>query len=279
MRILSGRTAVITGGGSGIGRATALALADRGCHIAVVDINAGDAEATAELVRKRNRRASAHSADVRDLDRMLALPAEVLDSHGDCHILVNNAGVTTAGRFSEDSMDDVRWIVDINLWGVVHGCRAFIPTLTAAGEAHIVNLSSMVGLLGLPGNAAYSLSKGAVRSFTEALRGELAPQGIGVTAVFPGAINTNIMANARGSSGEQIRKAAQNPLAKHLLRSPESVANSIVGGIERDRARVVVGPDAHVVSVISRLLPGRNKTIGRLTALAERRQQKSSTTD
>ena len=130
---------------------------------------------------------------------MESLADDVVDTHGGCNILVNNAGVTSAGAFEDESLDDLHWIVDINLWGVVHGCRAFLPALRRADEAHIVNMSSMVGLLGLPHNASYSLTKGAVRGFTEALRSELITTSIGVTAVFPGAIRTDITNHARGA--------------------------------------------------------------------------------
>ena len=156
MKRLDGRVAVVTGAGSGIGRATSLALAERGCSIAVVDVQPDGAEETAEHVRSLGTRASVHLADVRDPARIDELPAEVEDSLGPCHILVNNAGVTAAGAFADEAIGDLRWIVDINVWGVVHGCRAFLPMLREADEAHIVNMSSMVGLLGLPHNVSYA---------------------------------------------------------------------------------------------------------------------------
>jgi NAD(P)-dependent dehydrogenase (short-subunit alcohol dehydrogenase family) len=264
-----GRTAVVTGAGSGIGRATALALADRGCDVAVVDIDRSRAEATAEEVRGRGRVASAHAVDVSDWDAMSALPAAVLDVHGGCHVVVNNAGVTSAGSFAAEPMEDLRWIVGINVWGVVHGCRAFLPVLQEADEAHIVNLSSMVGLLGLPHNAAYSLTKGAVRAFTEALRGELVTTNVGVTAVLPGAINTGITAAARGSHGERLAAMGRSRFAPLLLRPPEAVARKIVRAVEHRRARVLVGPDARAIDLVARLVPGRSGAIGRLTSLVE----------
>jgi len=265
LKRLSGRVAVVTGAGSGIGRATSLALAERGCSIAVVDVQPDGAEETADLIRSLGTRASVHVADVRDPKRMGELPSEVEGSLGSCQILVNNAGVTAAGAFADETVEDLRWIVDINVWGVVHGCRAFLPMLREADEAHIVNMSSMVGLLGLPHNVSYSLTKGAVRAFSEALRGELVTTQVGVTVVFPGAIHTNITAGARGGQATRLAEMGQSRLAPHVMRPPSAVARRIVSAIERDRARVVVGPDAHVVSALTRVLPGRSGLVGRLT--------------
>lgn len=270
MKKMSGRVAVVTGAGSGIGRATSLALAERGCAVAVVDVDAGNAEETAELLRHRGSTVSVHQADVRDPDRMNELPTEVADTLGPCQILVNNAGVTAAGAFTDDDLDDLRWIVDINVWGVVHGCRAFLPTLRTADEAHIVNMSSMVGLVGLPHNVSYSLTKGAVRAFSEALRAELVTTGVGVTVVFPGAINTNITASARGGQAARLAEMGRSRLAPYVMRPPSAVAKKIVTAVERNRPRVVVGPDAHAVSALTRVMPGRSGLVGRLTSRLDR---------
>jgi short-subunit dehydrogenase len=260
---LADRVAVITGAGSGIGRATAVALAARGCHLALVDISANGLASTAELAGLRGRRVSSHVVDVTNLDQLTALPDEVREAHGGCHVLVNNAGVTSAGPLEDESDADLRWMVDINVWGVVNGCRAFLPVLLEADEAHIVNLSSMVGLLGLPQNVTYSLTKGAVRSFTEALRSELITTDIGVTAVFPGAIRTNITNVARGSEASRLAQMGRSRLAPVTMRPPEAVANAIVRSIRHNRARVVVGPDARVVDALVRFLPGRSGLVGR----------------
>lgn len=261
---------MVTGAGSGIGRATSLALAARGCDVALVDVNLEGAEETAVLLgRGTGRASSVHAVDVADHERWDELVDEVRSAHGRCHVLVNNAGVTSAGAFDRESLEDLHWITDINVWGVVYGCRAFLPMLREQDEAHIVNLSSMVGLLGLPHNAIYSLTKSAVRGFSEALRAELVTTSVGLTVVHPGAVNTNIISTARGADAARLAQMSSSPVAArlmpHLLRPPEAVALKIVRGIERNRARVVVGADAHLLSLWSRVAPGRVGIIGRLT--------------
>ncbi len=265
---LQDRVAVVTGAGSGIGQATAVHLARSGCRVALVDVAADRLTETAGLVGPT---ASVHVADVADGDRMALLPDEVLAAHGAVHILVNNAGVTAAGQFEDDDLDLVRWVMDVNVWGVVHGCHAFLPVLRAQDAAHIVNLSSMVAFVGMPGSAAYSMSKGAIRSFTEALRGELINSNVGVTSVHPGSIRTNIMRDSRGAGSATLAKLGTSRAAGAMLRSPDAVARGIVRGIERDKARVVVGPDARILDVVTRIVPGRSGLIGRVTGNAKRR--------
>lgn len=270
MRDLHDRVAVITGAGSGIGREVALELARRGCSIAAVDIRPEGIEQTAAMVRELGRQASVHVADVSVADQMVPLPEEVMAEHGACHILVNNAGVTSAGAFEHESLDDLNWIVGINVWGVVHGCHAFLPVLRQQDKAHIVNVSSMVGLLGLPHNAAYALTKGAVRSFSEALRAELVTTSVGLTTVFPGAHRTGITEGARGSQRERLAAMGRSRFASIGMRSPAGLARRIVNAIERNQARVVAGPDARVLDAWARLAPGRIGLLGRLTGRAAR---------
>lgn len=263
MTRLQGAVAVVTGAGGGIGAATSRLLAERGCRLALADIDPAALATTAGAIREAGGTATTHVVDVADADQVAALPDAVLAEHGACHVLVNNAGVTTAGRIEDETLDDLRWLVGINVWGVVHGCRAFLPHLRAADRGHIVNMSSMVGLLGLPHNGAYSLTKGAVRSFTEALRSELVGTDIHVTAVFPGAIRTGITDAARGPEAGRLAALGRSPAAARALRPPEAVARKVVHAIERDRARILIGPDARALDLAARILPGRSGLVGR----------------
>ena len=194
---------------------------------------------------------------------MAELPDEVLEAHSACHILVNNAGVLSVGQFADENLDNLRWIVDINVFGMLHGCHYFLPLLRQADEAHIVNVSSMAAFAGIPQNASYSLTKGAVRSFTEALRGELIGTNVGVSTLFPGAVGTDIMDRARGAQAERLAAFGRTRIAPLLRRPPEAAARQIVRAIEHDRARVLLGPDARSLDVFARILPGRTGLVGR----------------
>jgi len=263
MQELTGRVSVVTGAGSGIGRATALELAGRGCSLALVDLNADGLSSTQRAIEAMDAKATVHIADVSDARRMAELPDEVTAHHGACHILVNNAGVASMGRFAEETLDDIRWIVEINVFGLLHGCHFFLPVLLEADEAHIVNVSSMAAFAGLPMNVTYSLTKGAVRSFTEALRAELIGTRIGVSTLFPGAVGTDIMDRARGSHAARVAAFGKTRYARYLRRPPEAAARQIVRAIEHDKARVLLGPDARALDVVGRILPGRTGLVGR----------------
>lgn len=263
MRNLDGRVAVVTGAGGGIGRATAIALARRGCSLALVDVDAAGLDETRHAVEGAGAKASTHVADVSDADRMAQLPDEVVDHHGASHILVNNAGVLSVGRFSDDTLDDIRWIVGINVYGVIHGCHHFLPVLRRADEAHIVNVSSMAAFAGIPQNAVYSLTKGAIRSFTEALRAELVGTPIGVSALFPGSTDTSIMRGSRGGQSQRLNALADRSIVHLFSSSPDAAARKIVRAIERDKPRVLLGPDARALDAAARILPGRTGLVGR----------------
>lgn len=254
---LTKRVAVITGAGSGIGHATALALAKRGCNLALADINPAAVELTAIEARQRGVQASFHSLDVADRDAVRALPEAVRAAHGRVDLLVNNAGVALGGTFEQVSEEDFEWLMDINFNGVVRMTRAFLPMLRASDDARIVNLSSIYGIISPPGQSAYSASKFAVRGFSNALRHELEGTSVGVTVVHPGGVATAIAKNARvpaGAPADEVERGRK--IAQGMLRlPPKAAAEIIVRGIERREARILVGSDAKTVSVLERIAP------------------------
>jgi short-subunit dehydrogenase len=253
MKQLAGRVAVITGGASGIGRATARRLAREGCHLALVDLNATRLAETAAALEGDGARVSQHVVDVADPTQMQALPAAVRDAHGGVHILVNNAGVSVVKSFREHSLDDLQWLVGINFWGVVHGCKFFLDDLLAAEEAHIVNISSMFGFMGVPGQSSYCATKFAVRGFTESLWAELRETSVGVTSIHPGGISTQIAETVRVTQ-ESARTNLQTTFDRYG-HPPEDVAEAILRGIQRERLRVIVGREAYAVDWLKRLIP------------------------
>jgi short-subunit dehydrogenase len=256
MRKLEGRVAVVTGAGSGIGRATAILLAERGCALALVDVNETTLAEVADLVRARARKVSVHLADVADRARMQHLPGEVLTEHGHVHILVNNAGVSVIGTLLEHSLEDFTWLMGINFWGVVYGCKLFLPFLLAEDEAQIVNISSMFGFVGIPTQISYSASKYAVRGFSEALSSELSGTKVGVTCVHPGGIRTNVVHASRVSSERYAEdKRATIEMFERRAHSAEQAARKIVRAIERNQARVRIGAEAYLTDWLKRLFP------------------------
>lgn len=254
MRTLQGKVAVVTGAGSGIGRATAAALARHGVAVAVADIDAVSAKTVAEQL---GATASSHRVDVSSEDEFRALRDGVLERHGQVDILVNNAGIAPAPtRFAEMDLADIKRILEINLFGTVHGSAIFLPDLLARPEASLVNVGSYCGLLGMPSMAPYTTSKFGVRGLTEALRMELAGTDVAVTLVMPGATRTSLMTNSPlvpdGDRETLQQKFDDNPAV-----SPEVVAKGIVQGIRRGRARVLTGKDTRALDLIVRTAPGR----------------------
>lgn len=258
MRRLRDRVAVVTGAGSGIGRAVCEVLARRGCDLALVDVDEAGAEETARRVQEAGRRATVHRADVSDRQRMQALPDEVLEAHGAVHVLVNNAGVSVSATFEEQSLEDFDWIVGINFWGVVHGCKFFLPVLQRQDEAQIVNLSSMLGLMGVPTQASYCATKFAVRGLSEVLQTELSGTPVRVLCVHPGAVRTNIV-NASRSTDADARRRAADLFATRAM-PPERAAELIVRSVERGRERLLVCTEAWATDWLKRLAPGLTQT-------------------
>lgn len=252
-RDLDERVAVVTGAGSGIGRAIAQSLADKGCHLALVDVDQSGLEETRSSVSRNDRRCTTHIADVSDKARMQALPDEVAAAHGQVHILVNNAGVSVGSMFADHSVEDAEWVIGVNLWGVIYGCKYFLPHLKQADWAQIVNLSSLFGFFGMPGQACYSATKAAVKALSEALWTELANTSVSVTSVHPGVVRTALIRSSRIEDPDERAKAIE--MADKYGTDPKKAGRLIVRAIERNQRRVLIGVDARAIQWLSRAFP------------------------
>ncbi len=256
MKDLNNKVAVVTGAGSGIGRALALSLAKRGCRLALSDVNDKGLAETAALVKKAE--VKTYHLDVADRDAIYAHAKEVVADFGKVNLIINNAGVALSASVREMSDEDFSWLMDINFWGVAHGTRAFLPHLIESGDGHVVNVSSVFGLIGVPKQSAYNAAKFAVRGFTESLRQEmkLENQPVAVSCVHPGGIRTNIARSARMGKSENA-DAQREGFDKIAMTTPDKAAEIIVKGILRDESRILVGPDAWGIDVLNRVLGSR----------------------
>ena len=258
MSFLSEGTAVVTGAGSGIGRALAQQLAATHSGLALTDIDEAGLQQTVRSLEKKGALITAHVLDVADEKAMCLFAKDVRKKHGRVTLLINNAGVALEGTFEEISLDDFRWLMNINFWGTVYGVMYFLPTLKREERAHIVNLSSVFGLIAPPGQPAYSASKFAVRGFTECLRHELEGTSVRVSCVHPGGIRTAIARRARIGAGV-TRAGREEDVARFekLFRtSPEDAASRILRGVERSKPRILIGSDAYKIDILQRLRPG-----------------------
>ena len=257
MKTLNNKVAVITGAGSGIGRALANAFAARGCHLALVDVNAETLEkTTADLSAHYDVQITMHICDVSDRDAMRSLPELIEQQHGAIHLLFNNAGVTINKTFEQNTLEDIDFVMGINLWGVLYGCYYFLPYLKKQEESHIINTSSLAGFLGMPNQSTYCLTKAAVKSLSETLRVELAHYNIGVTSIHPGTIRTNILRTAAGKSGSN--QDTTNKLANLMERygmPPEKLADKVVNAVLKNKMQIRVGFDSFLGDWLKRLFP------------------------
>jgi short-subunit dehydrogenase len=250
--------AVVTGAGSGIGCALAQRLAAAGSAVALADIDeAGLMETAASLSGKRAS-ATTHVVDVADEAAMGVFAKDVLARHGRVTLLINNAGVALYGTFEEISLDDLRWLMGINFWGAVYAVKYFLPILKQQRRAHIVNLSSVFGLVAPAGQSAYATSKFALRGFTEALRHELEGSSVFVSCVHPAGVKTAIARRGRlgATTPARTREEGIARLDQVAKTSPEAAAARILDGVERREPRILVGADARKIDMLQRLRPG-----------------------
>lgn len=255
MKDLKNKIAVVTGAGSGIGQATARALAKEGCHLALADINQTGLDATVAGVETSGVKVSQHRVDVASKKEMERFAEEVVSHHSHVHIVVNNAGVSVFGDFIEQSIEDIEWVLGINLWGVIYGCKFFLPQLQKEKEGHIVNVSSSAGILPTPKMSIYTASKFAVRGLSETIRMELAKHNIGVTSVHPGMIKTNIPHATKYQEKDRKKQETGAAMFSKFGHPPEKAAHKIVKGIKNNSQRVLIGPEAYVFDMLKRAFP------------------------
>jgi short-subunit dehydrogenase len=258
MSLNKNSVAVITGAASGIGRALAIRFAEEKiAGIAISDVNETGLAETFEMVEKTGVSVSKHIVDVSKLDQVQQFADEIIAKHGKATHLVNNAGVGVIGSFEQLSLEDFEWLMSINFWGVVYGCKVFLPILKQQESAHIVNISSVFGIIAPPEQTAYCASKFAVRGFTESLRHELEDTNVWVSSVHPGGIKTNIARNSRigEKTPEENKKQGVAFFDKVAMTSPEVAAATIIRGIKTKNPRILIGKDAHGINILSRLFP------------------------
>ncbi|MBL8124274.1 MAG: SDR family oxidoreductase [Pyrinomonadaceae bacterium] len=258
MTLSSKSVAVVTGAASGIGRALAVRLAKEIiAGIAIADINEDGLAATASMVAENGIPVTTHVVDVGDLEQVKQFAYEVLERHARVTHLINNAGVGLFGTFEHVSIEDIEWLMRINFWGVVYGCKAFLPTLLEQDDAHIVNISSVFGFIAPEEQTAYCASKFAVRGFTESLRHEYRGTNLYVSSVHPGGVLTNIARNSKigENTPEEWKQQGARFFDKVAKTSPDEAAETIVKGIKKRNPRILIGKDARAISSIARLFP------------------------
>jgi NAD(P)-dependent dehydrogenase (short-subunit alcohol dehydrogenase family) len=265
MKNLEGKIVVVTGAGSGIGRALALQLAAQGAQLALCDVNETNLQKTVEIASAHGVKVYSAALDVSKRDAFQTFADNVARALGNASVIINNAGVALSQNVEGMDRKDFEWVLNINFWGVVNGCEAFLPQLRQQKDAHIVNISSIFGIIGVPSQSAYNASKFAVKGFTEALRQELNGSNIHVTCVHPGGIKTNIARNARVHNDMFGRVADVKKLANDFDRlaatTSEEAARQIVRAIENNQKRLLIGKDAKALDAIQRLLPNHYDTV------------------
>jgi NADP-dependent 3-hydroxy acid dehydrogenase YdfG len=256
MQGFAGKVAVVTGAGSGIGQALAVELARAGAQLAISDVDTEGLAQTERRVTALGVRVKADRLDVTEREAFLAYADEVKEHFGKVNQIYNNAGIAYSGNIEVSQFKDIERVMDVDFWGVVNGTKAFLPHLIASGDGHVINISSLFGLLSTPGQGAYNAAKFAVRGFTEALRQEMAISGhpVKVTTVHPGGIKTAIARNATVAEGLDAAALAEFFDRKLAATTAEEAARVILEGVSKNRARVLIGKDAKVLDLLVRVL-------------------------
>lgn len=257
MGYFDGKIAVVTGAGSGIGRGLANALNAAGCVLEISDINTESLQETRAGLPRQDLECKTERVDVSDRHAVEQWAANIGARRGHVDIVINNAGVAMGGTVEENSIEDVEWMMGINFWGVVYGSKAFLPLLHKSPAGHLVNISSIFGVIGVPTQSAYNAAKFAVRGYTEALRQEQAVAGSGlhVCCVHPGGVTTNIARSARTFGNEEDHAEFANRFEELTRTTPASAADQILKAIERRKVRLLIGRDAKFIALVSRLFP------------------------
>jgi NAD(P)-dependent dehydrogenase (short-subunit alcohol dehydrogenase family) len=278
MKEFSGKTAIITGAGSGLGRSLALQLYAAGATLALCDINFAGIEETLKITGESGEGISLHHVDVGDRQQMSRFASEVVSHHGAADILINNAGISlTPMIFDDISEEQFEKVLDVNMRGVYNGIRVFLPHLLERPEASIVNISSLAGLVGLYGYSAYSMSKFAIRGLSEALQSELVGSNVSLLLVHPGGVKTNLIRNAPNLADDE-REAAHLNFSKYATLDADKTASKILRAIQKKKGRLILGVDAHAVYAIRKLFPRRfPKILGAVFSQANFKSEKSET--
>jgi len=262
----SDKVAAITGAGSGMGQALAVALAERGCSVAIADVNQAGLQETATRLPAQAK-VSTHEVDVADREQVERFAADVAAQHGKINLVFNNAGVSVTDTAAHMSYENFEWLMNINFWGVVYGSKAFLPYLEQADEAQIVNTASIFGVISVPTQSAYNASKFAVRGFTYALREELRDTHIGVSCVQPGGVKTNIVRASRYTSTDNATETKDEFIDRFeavAQLSPEQAADQILKGVLKNKAQILVGKDAKLLALLERIFPVSYRRILRI---------------
>jgi short-subunit dehydrogenase len=262
MKNLKNKVAAITGAGSGIGQALAINLAEKGCHLALSDIDKKGLAETLKYLKPYKVNVTQQTLDVSSKQAVYDWADQVVKDHGQVNLIFNNAGVALSGTVNSLSLEDYEWVMNINFWGVVYGTKAFLPYLEASGEGHIVNISSVFGITSQPLMSGYNASKFAVRGFTESLRQdlEITNSNVSTTCIHPGGIKTNIAKCGRmDSSVVKItgitKERSLVEFERMFLNTADSAAIAIIKGVCKNERRVLIGMDAKVLDGMARVFP------------------------